>query len=417
LARREAFIAGQLERHAAVAKDLQTSGLGDGTFDIDTARRLAKLQFRASERPQRMTDAMQERMVELALRTHGAGEEVRSGVRELIAEARAESRALRAAGAEAVFPQEIVDGMSLPAVTVWGTRPAMGAVGQFLRDWQDPIATVGRTGIKVGQFVEDNWLLKHALIGVEAITTPWLFAGRKVLEYTPLGPKIAELEEEGFRRGAEYIDGTARLKNPQLSTEMMAGIALGTALVAGGISLFSKLAPMAGGFLKKVTDTIPARGAGGIGGAGRGGAGTESWSPLAKSTRAYVRDIGVQTGMPLTRQQRALLAEDLRVNGYSRLSPEAAAAHRAEFGRMKSDLIREWEANTGQSWPTYSQDVASRNGTVIRRVGQPYDAHHVIESSYGGPNKWWNIHPARFPDQHQGGIHRSGSPGRTIFGN
>jgi hypothetical protein len=37
----------------------------------------------------------------------------------------------------------------------------------------------------------------------------------------------------------------------------MAGIALGTALVAGGISLFSKLAPMAGGFLRKVSDSIP----------------------------------------------------------------------------------------------------------------------------------------------------------------
>ncbi|WP_157754320.1 putative Ig domain-containing protein [Lysobacter capsici] len=146
-------------------------------------------------------------------------------------------------------------------------------------------------------------------------------------------------------------------------------------------------------------------------------ANSSGWTPLAKSTRAYVRDIEAQTGMPLSPQQRGLLANDLRVNEYSRLSPEAAASHRAEFGRVKNDLILEWQLNTGQSWPTYTQDVLSRNGTVVRRIGQPYDAHHVIESCYGGPNNWWNIHPARFPDQHQGGIHRAGSPGRDIFGN
>ena len=40
---------------------------------------------------------------------------------------------------------------------------------------------------------------------------------------------------------------------------------------------------------------------------------------------------------------------------------------------------------------------------------------YLIESSHGGPNQWWNIHPARFPDQHQGGIHSSGSPARDLF--
>lgn len=53
--------------------------------------------------------------------------------------------------------------------------------------------------------------------------------------------------------------------------------------------------------------------------------------------------------------------------------------------------------------------------TEIRSKGQPHDAHHVIESSRGGSNEWWNIHPARFPDQHQGGIHRTNSPASKIF--
>ena len=39
----------------------------------------------------------------------------------------------------------------------------------------------------------------------------------------------------------------------------------------------------------------------------------------------------------------------------------------------------------------------------------------VIENSYGGNNEWWNIHPARFPNEHQAGIHRTGSPARELF--
>lgn len=47
--------------------------------------------------------------------------------------------------------------------------------------------------------------------------------------------------------------------------------------------------------------------------------------------------------------------------------------------------------------------------------GKPYDAHHIIENKYGGDNEWWNIHPAKFPDEHQGGIHGAGSPSRELF--
>lgn len=35
----------------------------------------------------------------------------------------------------------------------------------------------------------------------------------------------------------------------------------------------------------------------------------------------------------------------------------------------------------------------------------------VIENSYGGDHKWWNIPPARFPN----GIHRAGSPAHNLF--
>ena len=36
---------------------------------------------------------------------------------------------------------------------------------------------------------------------------------------------------------------------------------------------------------------------------------------------------------------------------------------------------------------------------LLRSKGQPYDAHHIMESSYGGPCEWYNLHPPCFPDQ------------------
>jgi predicted ribonuclease toxin of YeeF-YezG toxin-antitoxin module len=131
--------------------------------------------------------------------------------------------------------------------------------------------------------------------------------------------------------------------------------------------------------------------------------------------RSYIRDIEVQTGLRIPANQRTLLAENLRGTNYTRLSREAQRAHRAEFETAKTKLIQEWERNTGQTWPTYAADVRNARGGLLRAAGSRYDAHHIIESSYGGPNTWWNIHPARFPGQHQGGIHRGGSPLRSIF--
>lgn len=34
----------------------------------------------------------------------------------------------------------------------------------------------------------------------------------------------------------------------------------------------------------------------------------------------------------------------------------------------------------------------------------------------GGPLKWYNIHPAKFPDEHQGRIHGAGSVWNNFLG-
>ncbi|PVM82863.1 calcium-binding protein, partial [Caulobacter radicis] len=141
------------------------------------------------------------------------------------------------------------------------------------------------------------------------------------------------------------------------------------------------------------------------------------WTPLGASARTYIRDIEVQTGRAIGPGQRSELADALRANDYSaKLTDDALAVSRAEFSKSRSGLISQWEKNTGQTWPTYQENVISSRGGLLRKAGDRYDAHHIIELSNGGPNSWWNLHPAAFPKQHQGGIHRAGGPARSLFG-
>lgn len=89
-------------------------------------------------------------------------------------------------------------------------------------------------------------------------------------------------------------------------------------------------------------------------------------------------------------------------------TPKAASGpprRRLFTQRVKNAQIAEWERQTGQVWPRYAQDLVNVDGTILRRAGDPFDAHHVIENIYGGPHEWWNLTPARFLDQHQGGLH------------
>lgn len=131
--------------------------------------------------------------------------------------------------------------------------------------------------------------------------------------------------------------------------------------------------------------------------------------------QAYLKDIEEQTGVEIVPEQRTKLKHTLDHNRYSKLPSEETKVLRQEFGRVKNELIEEWESKTGREWGRYEEPVYSSTGTIVRRAGALYDAHHIIELSFGGPAVWWNIHPARFPDEHQAGIHRSGSPCNDIF--
>ncbi|OAZ68641.1 putative ribonuclease YwqJ [Bacillus siamensis] len=132
--------------------------------------------------------------------------------------------------------------------------------------------------------------------------------------------------------------------------------------------------------------------------------------------KRYVKDVEARTSRKIPKNQVEKLKEALRNKEYKKLTPLQTRKHRRAFNKIKDQLIEEWEKNTGQTWPTYSEDIISKKtGEPVRKKGDKYDAHHIIENSFEGEHEWWNIHPAKFPNEHQSGIHGTGSPANELF--
>ena len=76
---------------------------------------------------------------------------------------------------------------------------------------------------------------------------------------------------------------------------------------------------------------------------------------------------------------------------------EIVKQKREQFKSLKPKLIEEWEIRTGKEWPKYEKDViiTLKDGTkmIIKKVGDLYDAHHILPLSWGGENVWQNITP------------------------
>ena len=121
----------------------------------------------------------------------------------------------------------------------------------------------------------------------------------------------------------------------------------------------------------------------------------------------YIRDIELQTGRKLTNEQIKRLGDAIRSNNYVELSKAEKAYNRTTFDNKRIELIVQWQKMTGQKWPKYDECVFDKNGKIVRSPKNFYDAHEIIPNSYGGPLEWWNIHPAKWPNEHQGGIHRA----------
>lgn len=136
---------------------------------------------------------------------------------------------------------------------------------------------------------------------------------------------------------------------------------------------------------------------------------------LRENLNLYIQDIEGCTKRKMTLKQRDLITDYVNNNRIFRQEPSSDNKGRRAFEKKRARLRQEWEKETGQEWPKYDKNVYDGKGRVIRLKGQPYDAHHIVEISYGGPNVWYNLFPAKHPDEHQRGIHRENSIASQIF--
>jgi len=98
-------------------------------------------------------------------------------------------------------------------------------------------------------------------------------------------------------------------------------------------------------------------------------------------------------------------------NGWHRLDSVENIVMREDFDRRKRDLISQWETDNGISWPTYDEDVYLESGTIIRRAGDRYDAHHIQPLTFGGGNMAINLTPLHVLEHFdKRGVHAPNSP-------
>lgn len=131
--------------------------------------------------------------------------------------------------------------------------------------------------------------------------------------------------------------------------------------------------------------------------------------------RDYLDDVEKCTGRKISQIQRNLIKQAVEKNNYMKLNTKQSHAHRSQYNSRKSEIIADWESQYHEKWPTYDEPVFSRSGKVVRNIGSKWDCHHIVECSWGGDNKWYNMIPARFPEAHQNGIHRKGGYADSIF--
>ncbi len=129
----------------------------------------------------------------------------------------------------------------------------------------------------------------------------------------------------------------------------------------------------------------------------------------------YLGDIEQITGIPISPRQKELIKKAIESNKFVRLNKEEHIAHRKTYNQKRNEMIENWEKNTGREWTKYDKPVYSNKGKIVRNVGDRYDCHEIILNSWGSPLEWWNGIPARYPEQHQNGVHRKGGYADKIF--
>lgn len=130
--------------------------------------------------------------------------------------------------------------------------------------------------------------------------------------------------------------------------------------------------------------------------------GKESNEGIENFTRLknnYIDDLRGKSPCPET-------LKSVDINHIEKISSEVTKKRRSEFNNNRNKIIKEWETNHNQTWPTYSNDIIGKNGTIVRYKGQCLEAHHIKPLSLGGENSGVNITPMHYKDHNDHrGIH------------
>ncbi len=124
---------------------------------------------------------------------------------------------------------------------------------------------------------------------------------------------------------------------------------------------------------------------------------------FARDSKTYLKELGTKSGVTISKPQRNHILNHARDTKIVKMEEGAYDAHKEKCTKPLRDSIkREWEKNTGQTWPQYGK----WNEREQKFVPTDVELHHIIPQRYGGPHEWWNAHPVH-PANHtgKGGIH------------
>lgn len=136
---------------------------------------------------------------------------------------------------------------------------------------------------------------------------------------------------------------------------------------------------------------------------------------LRENINLYLEELENITSRKMSSYQKESIKSYIYTNEIYKIENIEHNKKRREFHQSCRNLRSEWERQTEHDWPKYQKDVYV-NGKLWRMRGENYDAHHIIELSFGGPNVWYNIIPAASPVEHPYAIHASSSMCTKIFG-
>lgn len=127
---------------------------------------------------------------------------------------------------------------------------------------------------------------------------------------------------------------------------------------------------------------------------------------LEQLKRSYIDDILSKSEYPETIDVKKAMEADFR-----KCTPEEKSKNRKDFMQNKSDLRSQWAEQNGKEWPRYEQDVYDDKGSLIRRAGDRFDAHHIQPLEMGGKNEVSNITPLSADVHYDAkGVHKIDSP-------